>query len=100
MIRHIVMFKMKESAEGAGREENVQRVKSRLEALTGKIPEIRYFELGKNVIDSAAAYDLVLVSEFEDPESLVSYQRHPEHQKVFELVQKVCENRAVVDYSL
>jgi hypothetical protein len=100
MIKHIVMFKMKDSAEGANREENIQQVKSRLEALPEKIAEIRYFELGKNIIDSAVAYDLVLVSEFDSPESLVSYQRHPEHVKVFELVQKVCEQRAVVDYSL
>jgi len=100
LIRHIVMFKMKESAEGAAREENVRRVKSGLEALPEKIEEIRLFELGKNIIDSAAAYDLVLVSEFDSPESLVSYQRHPEHQKVLELVQRVCEHRSVVDYLL
>lgn len=98
MLKHIVMFKVKDSAEGAGKEENVQRIKSKLEALPGRIEEIRFFEVGANSISNGAAYDLVLCSEFDGKEELFRYQKHPEHVKVLEFVNKVCENRAVVDY--
>ncbi len=100
MIKHIVMFKMKDSAEGADKGENIQRIKSKLEALPGKIEEIRFFEVGINSIDTSAAYDLVLCSEFDGKEELFRYQKHPEHVKVAEFVHKVCENRVVVDYAL
>ncbi len=100
MLKHIVMFKVKDSAEGADKGENIQRLKSRLEALPGKIEEIRFFEVGINSINNGVAYDMVLCSEFAGPEELFRYQKHPEHVKVAEFVHKVCENRVVVDYVL
>ncbi len=65
MIKHIVMFKFKESAEGNGKAENIQSLKSKLEALPAKIAEIKFFEVGVNFSDVPVAYDLVLDSEFE-----------------------------------
>jgi hypothetical protein len=41
----------------------------------------------------------VLLSEFMSPEELVSYQKHPEHVRVAEVVGQVCESRIVVDYA-
>jgi hypothetical protein len=92
------MFRVKDFAEGADRGENIQRIKSRLEALPGRIEEIRFLEVGINSINNGAAYDLVLCSEFDGKEELFKYQKHPEHVKVVEFVNKVCENRVVVDY--
>jgi hypothetical protein len=100
MLKHIVMFKVKDSAEGADKGENVQRIKSKLKALPGMIEEIKFFEVGINSINNGFAYDLVLCSEFDGKEELFRYQRHPEHVKVAEFVHKVCENRVVVDYVL
>lgn len=100
MLKHIVMFKMKDSAEGADKGENMQRMKSKLEALPGMIEEIKFFEVGVNSINNGVAYDLVLCSEFDGKEELFRYQKHPEHVKVAEFVHKVCENRVVVDYVL
>jgi hypothetical protein len=98
MIKHIVMFKLKDAAEGAHKAENARRMKSQLEALREKIEEIKFFEVGVNFTNSGAAYDLVLCSEFESKEALYSYQRHPEHLKVADFVMKVCESRVVADY--
>ncbi|WP_461458866.1 Dabb family protein [Methanothrix sp.] len=61
--------------------------------------EIKYFELGVNIIPASNAYDLVLLSEFMSPEELVSYQKHPEHVRVAEVAGQVCESRIVVDYA-
>jgi hypothetical protein len=98
MIKHIVMFKLKESAEGSDKAVNIQRLKAKLEALSGKIDEIKFFEVGINFSDNGVAYDLVLDSKFESKESLYSYQKNPEHVKVADFVHKVCEDRVVVDY--
>jgi len=100
MIKHIVMFKLKESAEGKDKAENIMALKAKLEALPGQIEEIKFFELGINFIEASVAYDLALVSEFESKEALFSYQKHPEHVKVAEFVGKACESRIVVDYVL
>jgi hypothetical protein len=57
LLKHIVMFRLKEAALGADKAENMQRVKLRLEALKDKIAEIKFFEVGVNAINSGAAYD-------------------------------------------
>lgn len=98
MLKHIVMFKLKEAALGADKAENLQRVRWQLVALKDKIAEIKSFEVGVNVTNSGAAYDLALLSEFDSQTALLSYQSHPEHLKVAEFVQEVCESRIVVDY--
>ncbi len=98
MIRHIVMFKFRKAAEGADRAVNIQRIKSELEALPAKIDEIKFFEVGINFSNTNAACDLVLCSEFESKEALYSYQKHPDHVKVAQLVGRVCDERVVADY--
>lgn len=98
MLKHIVMFKLKEAALGADKAENLQRVRWQLVALKDKLAEIKSFEVGVNVTNSGAAYDLALLSEFDSQTALLSYQSHPEHLKVAEFVQEVCESRIVVDY--
>jgi len=100
MIKHIVMFKLKEWAEGSDRAANIRALKAKLEALPAQIQEIKFFEVGINFLEAGVAYDLVLVSEFESKEALFSYQKHPEHVLVANFVGKVCESRIVVDYVL
>ena len=98
MIRHVVMWKLKDFAEGCGREENARKIKTGLEALRDKIEQIGSLEVGINSITSEMSYDAVLITEFEDVEALNTYKKHPEHVKVSEFVAKVREGRAVVDY--
>jgi|SRR3990172_526234 hypothetical protein len=98
MIKHIVLWKLKASAEGAGKEQNARKMKAELEALKGKIPQIRHIEVGINMVPSDAAYDVALYSEFATESDLDAYQKHPEHLKVADFVGKVRESRVVVDY--
>jgi len=100
MIKHIVMFKLKEKAEGRDKAANIQLLKAMLEALPARIKEIKFFEVGVNFLQASIAYDLVLLSEFESLEALQSYQKHPEHLMVFDFVVKTSESRIVVDYVL
>jgi len=99
MIKHIVMWKLKEFAEGASKMENARKLKTRLEALPALIKEMQAVEVGINCIPSEAAYDVVLYSEFEDKAALLAYQQHSEHQKLIsEFLDKVRINKKVVDY--
>lgn len=100
MVKHIVMWKLKDFAEGGNKADNAKKIKAMLESLEDKIPEIKHIEVGINIETSSAAYDLVLYSEFEDEKGVEIYQEHPEHQKVREFVGKVKEDRAVVDYKI
>jgi hypothetical protein len=100
MIKHIVMFKLKERAEGRDKVGNIAALKGMLESLPANIEEIRFFEVGINFLEASVAYDVVLVSEFESIEALYSYQKHPEHLKVLGFVSQACESRVVVDYVL
>jgi hypothetical protein len=100
MVRHIVMWKFKDEAEGKTKEENRRYIKERLEALPPVIPQIRKLEAGINFNTSAMAYDMALYTEFDTSEDLEIYQNHPEHRKVSDYVSKVREARAVVDYTV
>lgn len=100
MIKHIVMWKLKENAEGCTRIENAEKIKASLEALKGRIEQIKSLEVGINVSDSETAFDAVLYSEFESLEHLKQYRSHPEHVKISSFVAKVRESRAVVDYNV
>jgi hypothetical protein len=98
MLKHVVMWRLKESAEGRTKAENVLYIKEILELLPYKIKEIKNLEVGVNVLNAPPSYDLVLIVDFANLLDLQSYQAHPEHVKVADYVLKVRETRAVVDY--
>ncbi len=97
MIKHIVMWKLKEDL-AEGKEENALLIKKYLEALPEKVSVIRSLEVGININPSGAAYDVVLYSEFADEQDLETYQKHPDHVQVGEFVGRVTMSRVVVDY--
>ncbi len=98
MIKHIVLWKFKENAEGAPRATNLNKARLLLSELPSQIPGIVQYEIGKNVVPSDQAYDLALYAEFVDLAHLKAYQEHPAHRKVVEWLRRVHEGRAVVDY--
>ncbi len=100
MIRHIVMWKFKDSAEGRTKAENIELVKASLYALVGEIDEIKKMEIGVDITHSAASMDLALVTEFESMDTLRAYAIHPKHVKVAEYVGRVAESRVVLDYEM
>ena len=100
MIKHIVLWKLKEVAECGERVQNARKMKHDLEALKAKIPQIRHIEVGLNSAPSDAFYDVALYSEFVSEKDLDIYRKHPEHLKVAEFIGKAQERRAVVDYTV
>lgn len=98
MIKHVVVWKLKDFAEGADKARNAKRLKIELEALKSAIPQIVQLEVGINALASDAAYDVVLISEFKNEQDLDIYQNHPNHRAVADFVAKVRESRVVIDY--
>ncbi|MBI5519364.1 MAG: Dabb family protein [Desulfovibrio sp.] len=100
MIKHIVMWTLKDSAEGADRAANAKKMKDMLEALPGLIPCLKKLEVGVDVFAASPACDVVLYSEFATRADLDAYQVHPEHQKVVGFVKQVVAARSVLDYEV
>ena len=97
MVKHIVMWKLKDIAEGRTKDENIKFIKESLDNLTGAIPEIKFLEVGK-IINGDADFDAVLYSEFESLEDLEIYMNHPEHKKISGYIAKLREERVAGDY--
>ena len=95
MVRHIVFWKLKETAEGGDKISNANIIKSKLEALVGQIDGLLKAEVNLNY--NPNGFDLCLYSEFLSKDALEYYQNHPLHLQVREFVHKVITERAVTD---
>ena len=100
MIKHIVMWTLKDEAAGGTKEQNAMKLKSSLEALVDVIDTLKSAEVGINFHPSPAAFDVVLYSEFDDRAGLEAYQKHPEHLKIVDFVGEIRSGSAVVDYEV
>lgn len=98
MIKHIVMWKLKENAEGNLKWTNAALIKKGLEGLKGKVPQIKNIQVGIAYRHENEDWDVVLISEFETLKDLKEYQNHPEHNIVNEFIKKVKSERACVDF--
>ncbi|TVM19310.1 Dabb family protein [Oceanidesulfovibrio indonesiensis] len=100
MIKHIVMWTLKTDSDKGTPAENAAAMKEKLEALVGKIPQIRELEVGVEVFESAPQTDAILYSVFDSREDLKAYATHPLHLEVVEFVKAVAAERRVVDYEI
>ena len=98
MIRHIVLFKFRETDDKNNLEKLRTAMKQKLDALPAVIPVIRSFETGVNIHSAPGAWDLVLVSEFDSMETLEKYRNHPAHVEVVKFFRTVKDSSASVDY--
>jgi len=100
MIKHIVMWTLKDEAAGADKAANALKMKELLSALRGLIPIIKDLEVGLDVFAASPACDVILYTAFATRADLDTYQAHPEHQKVVGFVKQVVASRSVVDYEI
>lgn len=98
MIKHIVMWRLKDRANGKTRRENAEHVRRAFAELEQSVPKIAFMEVGINFDDSDAHADIVLNSAFESVEDLRAYQQHPAHQRIVALLETMRTEKRVVDY--
>ena len=100
MFKHIVFWKLKETANGASRAENARLMKERFEEIANMLDGLRLMEVGLNVIDGDEAADVVLYTEFESRAAFEAYVQHPAHQALIGFVRDVRLERRVIDYEV
>lgn len=98
MLKHIVIFKLKDSYLGKDKFSLAQEIKEALERLPGLIPQIKFYEVGINRLDDPRAYDLALISAFESVDDLNIYRNHPEHKKTLDFILERAIDSKVVDF--
>lgn len=100
MIRHIVMFKLKET-NGRTVQENAAEAKKRADMLPSLVPSLKSFEcvVGAEFADKTN-YDVALICDFEDEKALDEYQNHPDHKEFGKFIATIREDggRACIDY--
>lgn len=100
MVRHIVMFKLKEFASPAEKQAKLDEIKTKLEALIDKIDVLRSIEVKFNC-NPVETWDLILITELYSLADVNTYANHPEHVAVAKgIIGPVKADRACVDYEL
>ncbi|MCD2516677.1 Dabb family protein [Massilia sp. G4R7] len=100
MLKHIVMWKLKDEAEGADRATNAREMKRRLDACADIVPGQLTFEVVLAQEGLEATYDVVLYSEFTDRAALQAYIEHPVHKAVVPFIGAIREGRQCMDYEV
>lgn len=99
MIKHIVMFKLKEEANGKTAQENLEGALELLKNFEQEIPSLVHFEARTNSAEAPESnYELALVCDFNNIEGLNEYQVHPVHKNFGSYITPVRESRACIDY--
>lgn len=100
MIKHIVMWRVKDKALGKTKEENIVEIKNMLENLEKYIAELKYIEVGINIENLTGSHDVILNTTFEDEAGLNAYQIHPKHLESAKFIRQVVMDRTCVDYEV
>ena len=98
MVKHIVAWRLKDSALGNDKAANALLIQEKLAALRGRIPGLLRLEVGRDFSATENSADVVLVTEFESRAALAAYQVHPEHKAVVAFVSQVVAERRLIDY--
>ena len=93
MVKHIVIYNLKEGVDKASA---VELIRSVLEPLVGKIPGLNHLE----VRPCFNGLDYALYSEFESREALKNYFVHPLHLEAKSHFHHLLNTRVSADYDL
>ena len=99
MVKHIVLFKLKDEVPEAEKLVVMNKFKEAIEALPAKISVIRKIEVGLNM-NPAEAWHIALYSEFDTLEDVKFYATHPDHVAAGKIIAEAKDSRACVDYEL
>jgi hypothetical protein len=100
MVKHVILWKLKEEITGDSKEKVLGEMKENLEALVGKVPGLLRLEIVTKPMASSNA-DVMLDSDLESEEALKGYQSHPDHVAVANTyVRPYTEVRLCMDYEV
>lgn len=98
MVKHIILWKLKDEFSAEEKAEIKAGIKAGLEGLQGKIPGLLDIRVQAEGLASSNA-DLMLDSTFENEESLKGYSVHPAHVEVADSkVRPYTQTRLCLDF--
>lgn len=81
MVRHVILWQLKDEISGSEKEIVKKGIKEGLEGLKGKIEGLVEIKVNENSLPSSNA-DVMLDSLFESADALKNYSTHPAHVEV------------------
>ena len=100
MLKHIVMWKLKDQAEGADKASNALQMKALLERCQHLVPGMLKFEVVLPQPGLEATYDVLLYAEFTSRAVLDAYQEHPDHVAMKPFIGAIRQARQCMDYEV
>ncbi|MCL2555397.1 MAG: Dabb family protein [Firmicutes bacterium] len=91
MVKHIVLFKLKNQADRP-------KALEALNSMKGKIEGLIDLETGEDFLASERSYDIALICTLKDRDALDFYQAHSVHQPVKKIMHAIRESSIAVDY--
>lgn len=99
MVKHIIIWKLKDEYSDSQKNEYMEKIKKDLEALSGKIPGLVEIKVQTTSLPSSSG-DLMLDTTFLSEEALKDYQKNPDHLSVATFVRSVVGSRLSLDYEI
>ena len=100
MVKHVILWQLKEEYSKEEKEEIKTGIKTGLEGLLGKIPGLEEIHVQTECLPTSNA-DLMLDSVFTDEGALKGYAVHPEHVKIADgKVRPHTRNRVCMDFEI
>ena len=93
MIRHIVLFKIKEEYQS-----EIPQLIENFYGMKGRIEGMLELEAGQDVLHSERSYDLALITVFDSMDSFKAYQTHPVHMPVRKRMHEVRSASVACDF--
>lgn len=81
MVKHIILWKLKETLSEEEKVSIKSAIKTNLEGLTGQIDGLLGMQIRTDYLGSSSA-DIMMDSTFASEEALKNYQKHPKHVHV------------------
>lgn len=95
MIRHIVLFKIKDEYKS-----ELPVLVQNFYGMKGKIEGLLDLEAGSDFLHSDRSYDIALITLFDSKESFQNYQTHPVHMPVKKRMHEVRLASVACDFEI
>lgn len=99
MLKHVIMWQLKDELSENEKEVVKKEIKAGLEALNGKVEGLERVEVIIHGMDSSSA-DVLLITTIEES-ALEAYSSYPDHKKVaVEKIRPYVQSKLVMDYMI
>ncbi len=100
MVKHMILWQLKDEIQGAEKEAVKAGIKAGLEGLAGQIPGLLDIRVQTECLESSNV-DVMLDSTFVDEQALKTYANHPAHVNVADnKVRPYTKTRACMDFEI